>query len=603
MIEITRRACLLSNYNILHQPPDNMSFDHCTIVDGRGYRFTLPRLGLPDPQGEWVLIEGATSAANLEMVKVPPTPANSTMRFPFGDCKTISVRHDGATWELPLLEAKGEVDPFFFKVRVRRVLATGEEAQEKDEPTTQPTTSSTDVSHKSAAGVDSVASTLAATTLGASKTSSTKKAKTSRTPPKASISGSSGRKASTPSKTENPCTSASSAHLTPATEPTIQPPPGAPQPKPACANGLCVDCTKHMGAARGNYRLDTLYDWKMNEILKHRLCWTKYVDVLPKGDCLPPEITSHPSYKKQKGIWAVDLQQRTFYLLNSTPPDVRATAWLALTMPHVGLPCVIANNVLGVDLAQPRGFYMPILGGAQLADGPALLKVVPISPSRYACQPTAASTETSFFLNRFKLLVEQPGRQYAAEPLGRPVHVAEDAVLSMLGQWAMAEGGAAGDKMAFCSVPGPLPGLDELHNVGIRLRDGGARLRIISKSKDRKRIKLPGTVFFHALFGDEESLDKMGDKKMAKPDAQKTKEVSLRSSSIPPGPQDLLLRVVDEPQGLFRELQYLFRQRGSFLPVKESEWKAMEAPMLDEWVVKYFLNIARQSFGRLQDRA
>lgn len=622
---VSCRSSFSTTHFIIVSPPRRllhiiMSFNYRTIVDGRGYRFTLPFLGLPDPYGDWVLIEVATSSTDLEMLKVPSKPINSSqlpsMRFPSGDCKTVSVKHDAAIWKLPVLGKAGDDDPAFFTVKAKRVpAATAEAALDEAKAGSK---SKASRNHAASAGKEidadlrSLVSTLAATKLGnRSKPSTSKTASSPHTSSTASSSDpvhdTSAASSSSSSDSEDDSSSSSNRPSPSRRGPERPSPSKAPKTKPACSDGLCTGCHNHMGASRANYRFDSEVDYDMNEIFKHRLRWTKYVDVLPKGDRVPIKITKRESYRKHRGSWCVNLEERTIYHLTSTPTHTRTMGWRALTRNQAGLPCTIAGNILGIDLGQPRLFVM-LLTGVQLADGPALLKVVP-KPAEYACQPLGASAEASYFLNRFKLVVKQKGRQSpACEPLARLVTINEEAILSTLAQWAMLESSSpspSANKMVYSSIPGPSPGLGELLNVGIRLRDGGARLPIICRggATSRKRIKMPGVAFFHALFGDDELLWKLMDRPKSERGEEMigTREVNLRVVVPTSGPHDLLLRVVDQADGLFEELQYAVRPQGSFKPVRESEWKRMEVPLVDEWVVSFFLNVARESFGHLEN--
>lgn len=268
-------------------------------------------------------------------------------------------------------------------------------------------------------------------------------------------------------------------------------------------------------------------------------------------------------------------------------------------MTTVGQPCTISGGELFVNFSLPRDFQFRLPAVAALKNGPALLKVEAL-PSGYSCQPSVASAEASYFLNRYRLFVEQGGRRYVAcEPLGRCIEDGEDSVLSMIGQYASMAADSEDNKMIFCSVAGPkpMPGLDDAFNAGVRLRDGGARYPILSRgtgSKARKSFKLPALTFQHAIFGDFASMRKI----QTLADGEATREVPLRAKELPPGQQDLVLRVVDHSRGMYTELEHVFRERGSFEPIAEDEWKPFGAHMVDEWVVNFFLNMARQSYGR-----
>lgn len=181
----------------------------------------------------------------------------------------------------------------------------------------------------------------------------------------------------------------------------------------------------------------------------------------------------------------------------------------------------------------------------------------------------------------------------AYEPLAQDVHYNADSILSLLGQFASAEGSPG--KMLFTAVPEALPGSEDVYNFGTRMRDGGARLPILSKGKDRKRIKMPGLAIHHSIY-DGRGLSS-GE---VEGDQFKSREVNLRCK-VPDGRQDLLLRVQEGQRGKFTRLEHASRPHGSFEPVDESEWRLFWDPLatraIEEWAAMFLINAARLSFG------
>lgn len=550
-----------------------MSFHHRTVINGRGYRFTLPALGLPDPKGSWAVVQVATSMKDPDLVNVPEKPANGAlpeMRFPDSQQHTQNVTHDGAIWILPIPSIEAKDDPYFFAIRVKRTLSDWQRVDfktSKAEPKKGKTKNATPPSPTSSDAPSSSTSKLR-----------------NREPISIDQPGSlRNTLAEAELKRDKKKTNAQKQHKRP----------GVPMPLPGGGMGCCVDCIKIQGAARGNLLLEPDVHAEIQLDSNYGLRWIVYADTLPNGDRVPDRLVNHESFHAEDTPWAIVRRQRTFYHQAKTPPQVRAKLWAAFT--GNGQPCHVQDGKLFVNFSLPRDYSFEV-SNIRLANGSALLKVVE-KPEDYDCHPSAASAEASYFLHRYQLLVEQRGRQYSAiEPLARFIDGGEDSVLSMLGQYAQLEAGDPyKDRMIFCSVAGPkpIPGLDDLYNVGVRLRDGGARFEISSSSC----IKMPGGPLHHTLFGEYHRMSSIKDEMDAKAAIEEERHVRIRAQ-ISAGQQDIVLRVVDQARGLYDELEYAFREKGSFESVREGEWKRFGTPMVDEWVVWFFLNMARQSYGR-----
>lgn len=552
-----------------------MTFNYRTVVNGRGYRFTLPCLGLPDPAGELVTIQVATSRKDPELLSTPSKPLDhpkSSISLTFGHHSTREIKHDGALWVLPILDVESDKDPHVFSVKVLRT------------PFTAPATRGDQQADRK----DIVAAQPRSLLPGLSSASSTSTYSPSSSRPSTSSSSSSTTFGLHASPQTHICAHQGRSLI--------------PVSLPGAELGLCVDCVKVKGVPRGNYLLEPDLHFEINEAFDHRLCWTKYVDSLPSGDPIPARLTDYEhAYHLQATPWAADVAQRTFFQLAQTSPTERCMLWKNLTTSNVGHPCTIVNNnqvFVNFALARDYQFQLKGVAGFVFIDGPALLKVVP-KPSDYSCQPSAASSEASYFLNRSQLLIEQNGSSHLAiEPVARYIDSEEDSVLSILGQFASMMMQPSGKKLLFSSVPGPLPGLDDIYNVGIRLRDGGARFPISSSSSMGNKLyrdfQPPGDMLCHATFGEYgfgKELDEV--------EGKKTKQATIYGE-LPNGEAlDLLLRVVEHKSGVYDELEYALRAQGNTEPVDEAEWQMLDPPIVDEWVVRYFLNLARLSYGRL----
>lgn len=96
-------------------------------IDDRGYFFSLPTLGMPDPAGEWVPLKAAI--APLEMnscLKLEfESPATSTAPLrtpPTINCTTKLIEYQNALWVLPKVPPQRAPShtPEFFTVKVWR---------------------------------------------------------------------------------------------------------------------------------------------------------------------------------------------------------------------------------------------------------------------------------------------------------------------------------------------------------------------------------------------------------------------------------------------------------------------------------------------------
>lgn len=341
---------------------------------------------------------------------------------------------------------------------------------------------------------------------------------------------------------------------------------------------------------RGTYHLET--GLNVNSAFNNRINWVKYVDKVPKGDRVPLRAErADPRLVRKKPYWSADVENGTLSYITSMPAARRKLLWTALTELGAGLPCTIKGSTLEVTISKEH--RIALRAGHAFTPGRAFLKMVPVDASRYACQPSAASAEASYFLNHYQLILAQNGKQIpVCEPLASYLDMELDALLSILGEFASVEG--APGRILYSVASEPHPSIAACHDVGVRLRDGGVRFPIINKGKDRKRIKMPSTAFLHSKWGTFVNISER--------DWHKEREVNLRVE-VPGGqPQDLVLRVERSFDGDYGYLEHAFRPRGSFEPIRDDEWKLFwnvaTGGGVEPWVGTIFLNIARLSFGR-----
>lgn len=564
------------------------SFDYHTFVDGKGYLFTLPALGLPDPKGEWIELQGAMTRNQLDTMDAlskakAKASGKAILHCPASDCVTVDVEHQDALWLLPLLNMDGDADPQVFSVKVRRVMLP-DKANSSGNAASQDPVANLAAQTGASLSISSPPPNSPAATRAASPGPS--EASTLGCPLSPASTLSSALDNTTDDRNATARSSSSSDQDDSDSvifSRLLQPRHNAP------LAGIMSD-EEVLGPLMKNFRyVRANFDWnyRFEPIVSH----LKYVDTLPRGDPIPQELRQ--SHRQTGSNWAVDRQQGVLYHLPTLPLEARSLLWLALTKPSIGYPCQITNGRIRVNIGLQHDTFLreKASSSSALRPGPGLLKAVPL-PEGYSCQPSAASSEVSFFLNRYQLIVQQGERKTPAyEPLASYVEFNEELFLGILGQCASAAANAAGKDaaMPFCQHPPPLIGMSDLLNVAVRLRDGGARFPVIHKGPSRKRLKMPGTSLWHGLYGDYGSMRKGMD-------TDKEREVNLRMT-MPTSKQDIILRVKDVPTGKFDVLQYALRSQGSFKPVGEEEWKKVELRHLDDWAIEFFLNIARESLG------
>lgn len=96
-----------------------------SVIDKRGYIFSLPTLGLPDLAGEWVHVEVAIASKDAGILALNAGAYDAPRRFPCSQDSVIDVEYEGAVWILPLCAPeKSANDTEVFTLKARRHLAS-----------------------------------------------------------------------------------------------------------------------------------------------------------------------------------------------------------------------------------------------------------------------------------------------------------------------------------------------------------------------------------------------------------------------------------------------------------------------------------------------
>lgn len=600
------------------QRPAIMSYIHRTVIDGKGYSFKLPSLGLPDPAGEWVVVEcciakppsvlddifGGSSSGPSPF---PPTspPPKRRMRFPFGDYTTIQVNHDHAIWYLPILGLSPEVGDDCYKafeiftVRVQRKPSEEEQTSGGNDATTpmaplsrSPSTlslaSASESKASSFANLD-IASTFSDISLANSASTSSLGASSSVTSTTPSDDSDDGDDSDT-------CVDfgLDTGGMPPLSAMISVLRSKARDAAKALSGQMAKDAFSLVDKIGGSFDLEP--NLSINTSFRGQILWLRYVDKLPQGDPVPAWAKSIDPRLENPSYWAVKLSERICYHQARVPKQYAQRYWDLLTGP--GLPCKLDNHFKEEDQwiklqYQPSSWGWLKLCGELPSKSSALLKVKPIPPD-YACQPAGASAGASYMLNNYQILIEQDGEEYTAlEPLAELVDPVADGFLRQLAEYASAAG-APGKIPYYTSAAVDLAEeknwASSLYHVGIRLRDGGSRFNIDKTPyPHRLVVSLPGTGRHLARFGTFERVPTG-----AKATERKTIELTIH---VPPGAHDIVLRVADAPQGKFKKIEYVLRRQKETEPIKEDEWKPFVVGPKDGWVLSYFANLARLSFG------
>lgn len=94
-----------------------------TLVDQRGYVFSLPTLGLPDPAGEWISIGAAIGTKEKAIDFVRRGAFNEPRRYACDREALVVVEFEGAAWILPFCapQTRTTLTAESFTLKVRRL--------------------------------------------------------------------------------------------------------------------------------------------------------------------------------------------------------------------------------------------------------------------------------------------------------------------------------------------------------------------------------------------------------------------------------------------------------------------------------------------------
>lgn len=320
---------------------------------------------------------------------------------------------------------------------------------------------------------------------------------------------------------------------------------------------------------------------ELNKAYDEHVYHTQYVDVLPKRD--PPRSAAYQRLANATS-WAVSTQLSTWFRLTTIDKVKRSLDMVALKSD--GLPCTINGRRLSIA---GEGFSATNLKMTctSLADGEGRFLLVPITAG-YACQPATASAEASYVLNNFQLIVEQEGQHHRVyEPSGKLVKASWRELLNTIAEYDSAE---RASRILYSEIFDWDGVESNVACFGVRLRDGGARLPLIQGHYiDAMLLRLPIDANFYAAYGTFADID------VEDMDDEVVVDVSLSPRSEP---SDIILKVVDQPQGFYDRIFYTLRPRGDFSAVSDPEWLCLDASIIDAAAIRFIINAARASFGQ-----
>lgn len=325
----------------------------------------------------------------------------------------------------------------------------------------------------------------------------------------------------------------------------------------------------------------------INVALRRPLNFIRYVDYLPRGDPFPMDARLFDRRLAQNEVWAVDAEMQTQFLATRTEPGRRMRAWQLLTTPSLGHPGKIEGRNFCYTLTnlctEERLVKSPF------KSGPAFLKLLPVSKD-WACQPTSASPQASYMINNWRMVVEQDGVQHDVYNL-RAKYIDYEVLQGFEHYAELASAEGAPGRIIYAQRPYWYG--EDISGVGVRLRDGGSRFELDRIDDEKYEFKLPGDKHLHSKWGRFDDKDIKPVRRLKTPImAQLRVPTSLRE-------QDVIFRVNDRDVGDFHQLEYVLRRRNSYTAIKPEEWIPVEPTELDEWIICFFCNIAKVTWGCL----
>lgn len=589
------------------------------IINGVGYRFALPFLAPPPPSGHWANVTVAIfpkDAANL--LRAPPSSADKAVPYPSAavdENLTLDVFAAGAYWLLPLLQPIDKNSQRVYVVKAQRMP----DSPNNREALASPPSSSSAIAPPPSSGAVAPPSSSRVPPPAPSSNpvlpapSSSPPAPPSSEDAVAPLSASSAVIAPSAVAVTHPQCAGQQVSLVDAESKAIvcDVSDDAPESQVSCEearvnayaaksssanerksipfNGFCpngtsVDPTEEK--PRSGFYNEVQLD--LNDSYAYRINQTRYVDVLPKGD--KPSTGTKDSRRGLLGPkrWSVSKEFRIWFRFARIPKDTRKIDWYLLT--GSGIPCTVRGKFIEVQGLGCPERSLEVTTNA-LSDGEARYKLVPISLSEYACQPTAASAEASHIFSLYHIVIEQNGQEHRAfEPAGQCLDFEWQRHLRILGQYSSAESARSLIYSVDCHLDGTA---EYVNGFGVRLRDGGSRLPLRLKAGEQgvAQIELPGELSLYnewgAYIAPPSSLQACYSKIVV--------DVRL---SLGDSPTDLVLKVEDQDEGDYHRMQYALRPRGDLKPVRRDEWKPLDLDIINLSARRYMINVARSTVGR-----
>lgn len=317
----------------------------------------------------------------------------------------------------------------------------------------------------------------------------------------------------------------------------------------------------------------------------------RYVDHLPEGDAFPLHARLIDRRLAPNDIWSVSQILQTYFVATRRDPGRRMETWHLLTSSSQGLAGTVNNTrfdyvLAGISRSAP-------VQGSSLKSGEAFMKLLPIGlDGDYQCQPTSASPEASYILNHWEIVIEQEGVQHQIhQPLAQDVDWEDYGFFCQLAEMASAEGAPGRIKY----VQRPYWYAEELSGVAVRLRDGGSRLPLEVDEQGRLWFQLPGDPHLHSKWGRFDGKDAELELQRV-PDPPVLAELRVVALEEP---HDVVFKVNETDSGDFHSLFYVLRARDSFDPVKRNDWLALDSSILEEWMIRFLLNLTKVTWGCL----
>ncbi|PWN24412.1 hypothetical protein BDZ90DRAFT_263258 [Jaminaea rosea] len=231
----------------------------------------------------------------------------------------------------------------------------------------------------------------------------------------------------------------------------------------------------------------------LNIVHKNQIDWIEYVDKLPSLPLIASSVAFAASSSE-----ALDLPNRRLVRLIGISAEDRDAIWRKIQRKS-GINGKVLGGKLYIELIRYTGVYELSLGHAQgLPDGPASLLFFSNDTTSYASQPAAATAEVSYLLNNYRLVLQSQTTDVSLPCCGSAEIITQDwsRFLSPLGKIASLK---RNELIVYADLH-PYAH-SKLAKIGVRLRDGGCRLRATSSLGGSVIVTVPGDVHNHARLG------------------------------------------------------------------------------------------------------